>query len=59
MLTKGLQFKSFLNMSDTSQANESVKAVKDDIVIIGKEQETSYYDEKAKLWNRCTREERI
>jgi hypothetical protein len=26
-------------MSDTSQANEYVKAVKDDIVIIGKEQE--------------------
>jgi hypothetical protein len=33
-----------------------VKAVKDDIVIIGKEQETYYYDEKTKLWNCCTRE---
>jgi hypothetical protein len=57
MLAKGLQFKSlkeiksFLYMSDTSQANEYVKAVKDDIVIIGKEQETYYYDEKTKLWN--------
>jgi hypothetical protein len=26
------------------------------IVIIGKEQETYYYDEKTKLWNCCTRE---
>ena len=62
MLAKGLQFKSlkeiksFLDMSDTSQANEYVKAVKDDIVIIGKEQETYYYDEKTKLWSCCTRE---
>ena len=43
MLVKGLQFKSlkeiklFLNMSDTSQANEYVKAIQGDIVIIGKE----------------------
>jgi hypothetical protein len=50
MLAKGLQFKSlkeiksFLYISGTSQANESVKAVKDGIVIIGKEQETYYYD---------------
>jgi hypothetical protein len=62
MLAKGLQFKSlkeiksFLYMSDTSQANEYVKAVKDDIVIIGKEKETYYYDEKTKLWNCCTSE---
>jgi hypothetical protein len=56
MLANGLQFKSLkevesiLNMSD----NEYVKAVKADIVIIGKEQETYYYDEKTKqelsLW---------
>jgi hypothetical protein len=62
MLAKGLQFKSlkeiksFLYMSDTSQANEYVKAVKADIVFIGKEQETYYDDEKTKLWNCCTRE---
>jgi hypothetical protein len=53
MLAKGLHF---CTCQDTSQANEDVKAVKDDIVIIGKEQETYYYDEKTKLWNCCTRE---
>jgi P4 family phage/plasmid primase-like protien len=62
MLAKGFQFKSlkeirtFLNMSDTAQANMYVNDMKDDIVIIGKEQETFYYDTDSKLWLCCTRE---
>jgi hypothetical protein len=61
MLAKGLQFKSLKETNhfctcQTHLKQEYVKAVKDDIVIIGKEQETYYYDEKTKLWNCCTRE---
>jgi hypothetical protein len=56
MLATGLKFnslkeiKTFLNMSVTAQANEYVNAVKNDIVIIGKEQETYYDNLEQRLW---------
>jgi hypothetical protein len=50
MLAKGLQFKSLKEI----KSFPNTVSVKADIVIIGKEQETYYYDEKAKLWNCCT-----
>lgn len=62
MIAKGLQFNSlkeitkFISSTKTDQCEEYVKTVKNDIVIIGKEQETFFYDEKSKLWNCCTRE---
>lgn len=43
-------------MSVTAQANEYVNAVKDEIAIIGKEQEVIYYDTELRLWQCCTKE---
>ncbi len=50
MIAKGLQFNSlkeitkFISSTKTDQCEEYVKTVKNDIVIIGKEQETFFYD---------------
>jgi P4 family phage/plasmid primase-like protien len=62
MISKGLQFnslkeiKKFIHMSTQAQSCAYVEAVKEDIVIIGKEQETYYYNTITRLWECCSRE---
>jgi phage/plasmid-associated DNA primase len=50
------EIRTFLKMNKTDYANYYVNLMKDDIKIIGKEQDVYFYDDKIKLWKCETKE---
>ena len=50
------EIKNYLSMNKTDHANYYAKLMKDDIKIIGKEQDVYYYDKVNKLWKCETKE---
>ncbi len=50
------EVKKFIELNKTDTANYYVKLMKDDIKIIGKEQDVYYFDKTKKLWQCNTKE---